>query len=150
MKKVTCTIFTDASFFPNTNKGAYACWIELQGKTYKHAKPFKEQIQDNNEAELKAIINALENLKWTPTTTIIKKVRIITDSKLAIDLFYGFKVATKYIQLVEKLSQYNEYFEKIELLHIHSHTKINSKKTYVNSWCDRQAKNAVKYSWAMA
>jgi ribonuclease HI len=149
------TINTDASFNPQYKIGGYAYWLVYNGKRVKRGGLLKE-CQNSTEAEIKAIANALyrlTQLKYTDVFFII----INTDCTPAVDLITGkSKTEVKgtneaiaaiysYISELRLYNNVNKTAEEyIDYRHVKAHTKVKDKRSYVNNWCDKVAKDFVK------
>ena len=140
------TINTDASFHKDYNVGAYAFWIVCNGIRTKRYGAFKRSCDSPTDAETKCIINALKkNLinrdvthKIIINTDSLNSIRILTNDRKGIskyNLFWGKKLRRRYVGI---LKQYKDI--EIEFRHVKAHSNINDKRSYVNEWCDRQAK----------
>ena len=149
------TINTDASFNPQYKIGGYAYWIVYNGKRVKRGGLLKE-CQNSTEAEIKAIANALYRL----TKTNFKDVFFIiinTDCTPAVDLITGksksevkgtneaIAAIYQYISELRLANSVNKTSEEyVEYRHVKAHTKATDKRSYVNDWCDKVAKDFVK------
>lgn len=149
------TIFTDASLCTSTGAAGWGAWVKYgDGKTLQFSGAMKDTVKTSDEAELKAIVNALymvtKHLFIAPGTLIA----IITDSASAI------VAIEKYHQRRNGIRKRD--FDRIKHLHdiagqIHSlcpsgcelsirKVKAHVKKanqdnrTYVNCLVDRLAK----------
>jgi ribonuclease HI len=149
------TINTDASFNPQYKIGGYAYWVVYNGKRVKRGGILKE-CQNSTEAEIKAIANALYKL----TLLKFKDVFLIivnTDCTPAVDLITG-KSKTEVKGTNDAIAAIHQYVtelrisnginkiaeEYIEYRHVKAHTKVKDKRSYVNDWCDKVAKDFVK------
>jgi ribonuclease HI len=140
------TINTDASFLPNHKVGGYAVWISTSLEKIKIAYPFKGRLSSSNDAEFKAIINALYLIKrynWKLTGIVIN-----TDSLNTIDVING-KQTTRDKDIHFNLNLYNQVIEelkvkKVVLKHIRSHHNTKTPAYWVNDWLDKQAKQAAQ------
>jgi len=152
---MTCTINTDASFHPEYKVGAYAFWSVSSSFKIQKAGFLRTLCKSPDEAELKCLLNAIQHTLKHDNS--IKKIYINTDSKNSIAILtndrdhinkYGLHWGKEYRKLFSKyISQYEnkvpvKYRKKIELdfRHVKAHTGINDKRSYVNEWCDKNAK----------
>lgn len=144
LKLNNITITTDASFYHESKIASYAFWITTEGKRYKSSAVFKEPVDSAIEAEIKAILNALffvSNLKkeWYA-------IRINTDcleAKKHLDRTHKSVKFVKYCEIYEKLKKDLKWF-KFKINHVKAHTSDNSKRSFVNNWCDLSAKQIIK------
>lgn len=143
---VNCiTINTDASFDSETGAGGYAFWIVCNHFVIKKAGFFKGKTNNCNEAEVKCIANALSELCKQPNLPISKFLVINTDSKQGMSMIKQrknkigertndlWKTAIKKIQA--KVSKFK---------HVKAHTNADNARSYVNNWCDEEAKKHMK------
>ncbi len=144
------TINTDASYHSDYKIGAFAFWsISDQFKITK-AGYFKQECKNPHEAEMKCIINAI-----AVTLSANKNIRRIvfnTDSMNSIHVFTNDRANIRRygLQWAAPLRrQFNKYLKnydrgrnrlKIEFRHVKAHTGNDDKRSYVNEWCDTQAK----------
>ncbi len=144
------TVVTDASFFPDTGKAGWACWIVCNGERHKSYGVFKEKKTCSTHAEVCAIGNGifLAIKYFNP-----KKIHVVTDSMNAIHILESF--GRKGISKANKTNAaaQKEAAKIIENLstniiltfkHVRAHTDIQDKRSYVNRWCDEHAKKAAK------
>jgi ribonuclease HI len=139
------TINTDASFLPDHKVGGYAVWISTSLGKIKIAHPFKGTLSSSNDAEFKAIINALYLIKpynWELTGIVIN-----TDSMNTIDAIKGKIPNDKDIQ--NNINIYNQVIEELNvkqvvLKHIKAHNNTKTPAYWVNNWLDKQAKQAAQ------
>lgn len=136
------TINTDASYSKLTKQATYAFWIKTDNYTIKRSGVIKTLCDTSTEAELKCIINALYVLSQQ---TGITKIIINTDSLNSIHIL------TKDIKKIRKYSlHWGDRFMKmslsltkeivVEYRHVKAHKDTDTKRTYVNDWCDKAAK----------
>lgn len=150
------TINTDASFHPILKHGAYAFWIISNDFKITKSGVFKDKCISPDDAEAKCIINALKVLLSTNNNNHnnINKIIINTDSLNAIALIKNDKdhikryigkniVRWKHIRIA-----YNNLLNKnktiIEFRHVKAHSNVNDKRSYVNEWCDSEAKKQLR------
>jgi ribonuclease HI len=149
------TINTDASFNNEHKVGGYAYWIVHNGARVKRGGLLKE-CNNNTEAEMKAIANALYRLTQLHVSGI-SKIIVNTDNKPAIDLLTG-QGKTKKEALISVISACDSYImqlkldnkivlsnsEYIEYRYVAAHSKATDSRSFVNDWCDKVAKDFVK------
>lgn len=141
---MTCTINTDASFSPTTKKAAYAMWLVSNSFVIKKSGLFKEECEKAEEAEIKCILNAFFLIKeQTYLTKIIvntdclNAIHILTTSVkeiLKYKLGWGKKYRKQFVRYTKDLKA------TIEFRHVKAHNDTETKRTWVNDWCDKQAK----------
>jgi ribonuclease HI len=148
------TINTDASFSYSHNKGSYAFWVVSDyGKLCRYG-ALKGGTKTPTHGEFKCIVNALHclfvYLKW-PVTKII----VNTDSMNSIHLLKNNKEAIRRYrigknQFTEELAAWHSingrYISKkieIDFRHVRAHTENTNARSWVNQWCDTNAKMAL-------
>lgn len=138
------TINTDASYYAVQKIGGYAIWIASNKGRVKYSAGFKNQLENQHDAEFKAIINALHLLKkqnWK-----ITKIYINTDSQAVIKTIekngfckknhqYIVKNYQSYLKIIKEIGVKDVSFRHVKA---HSHTK--TARNWVNDWLDTQAK----------
>jgi ribonuclease HI len=144
------TINTDASFHPSLKYGAYAFWAICDDFKITKSGVFRKKCQTPDDAEAKCIINAL--------TVILKahkgisKIIINTDSLNAIAYLTKDKNhILKYRLSMPKMRQFQQCLTllpirkiEIEYRHVKAHSGVNDKRSYVNEWCDSEAKKQLR------
>lgn len=143
------TINTDASFHPKLKFGAYAFWAISNDFKITKSGVFRKKCVNPDDAEAKCIINAL--------TLILKahkgitRIIINTDSLNAIAYLKADKVhVRKYGLFRSKIDQFNPIFKKlkrgidIEFRHVKAHSGVSDRRSYVNEWCDSEAKSQLR------
>lgn len=119
-KPLRVTINTDASWCPNTKLGAYSIWITSDLGRIRTCGTFKTLCESSNDAEIKAIENAIFVLSKKIPKNIQCIVVINTDSMTAIDT----------LSIRYPMFQYK---------HVKAHTKVKDSRSFVNRWCDSMA-----------
>lgn len=125
-----CTIVTDASFCDKTKAAGWAVWIVCDEGRYKHFGGFKTKIDKPHEAEIKAILNGLYFAK---KQFVVSQYHIVTDCQAAID---HLKNTLEWQAQVKNIIGNGI----VTFSHVKAHTKKEDKRSYVNRWCDKQAK----------
>lgn len=131
------TVLTDASWCPHENVAGWAAWIVCNDERFKRYDAFFEKVASAREAEIKAIINGC---------FIAKRVfnpdhyHVVSDCVDAMHLLQG-KGSTKEWQekLVEIIGE-----TPITFKHVKAHSSNKDSRSYVNNWCDFNAKMAMK------
>lgn len=136
------TINTDASYSKLTKQATYAFWIKTDRYTIKRSGVIRTLCDTSTEAELKCIINALYTIS---VQTGITEIILNTDSLNSIHILTKdiksirqFKLhwGDKYLKIAQSIIK----DVKINYRHVKAHTDIDSKRIYVNDWCDKAAK----------
>lgn len=148
------TINTDASFNHKLKYGAYAFWAISNDFKITKSGIFKRKCISSDDAEVKCIINALKVVLLAHNG--ITKVIVNTDSLNAIALLKYDRVhMEKYMGNNMKMwshirGAYNKVLHEsknkavIEFRHVKAHTGINDKRSYVNQWCDVEARKLLR------
>lgn len=143
---VTITINSDASFHPEHKIGAYAFYIICDRFKIQRAGKFTNELPTNSqEAEMMAIGNALAALLNMEEPPTCKWLIINTDCRNAIDKIrrqegaIGKKVAKLWQQTISRLKSRKNVFR-----HVKAHSNVNDSRSWVNSWCDEEAKKHMR------
>lgn len=140
------TINTDASFYYNEKAGGFAFWISTDVGRYKVSGALFN-VKNSHDAELKAIGNALAFLKKANLPDV-HKIIVNTDCKFAINSIKshgGNKVATSIHNFIKDIRRYykkhhGKWDDFIDFRYVAAHTGENDKRSFVNEWCDKEAK----------
>lgn len=143
------TINTDAAFHSEFKVGAFAFWIVSDmGRVIKSGS-LRDKVNNATEAELKCILNAfytLKQQKWEGiykvilNTDSLNSIYILKEDSAKIkkyNLKYGDAIRNKFNSMKVGLPL-------IEFRHIKAHKTTEIAKSWVNDWCD---KNAKKMLW---
>lgn len=141
------TINTDASFHPVLKVGAYAFWIVCDQGRIMNSGVLKGEISNSTEAEVRCIVNALHSL-YRAGFSNVHKVIINTDCLH----FYRYiekrkrkVVAGAFHSIASKIcTEYKLRAGWIEFRHVKAHSGKAEKRKWVNDWCDKKAKDALK------
>lgn len=139
------TINTDASFYNQHKIGAFAFWIKSDVFKITKGGMFKTEILDSTQAEIYAIGNAIACLLQQPDLPQANFLVINTDCTYAIKQITerrsidGNKVYHLWQQLIKKIGSKKNSFR-----HVRAHTGKNNPRSFVNEWCDTEAKKWAK------
>lgn len=138
------TINTDASYNPSDNSGGYGIWIKSDFFTIKNHGKFKSKIVDANEAEIKAIVNALKILRSkliSNSFPVRFNVLIFNcDNACARNIINRKKYSERFKHEGEMLLNLISGFDVSYAKHINGHKKAINARQYVNNWCDKMSK----------
>lgn len=148
------TINTDASFSHEYQKGAFAFWIICNQGKFCHSGMLRKKCINSHVAEMKCIINAVHQL-GTIGFTFITKIIINTDSMNSIALINNDKKSIKKYGLHKWGKQLQDDFKNtvkrfnligipIEPRHVKAHQNTEDRRTFVNNWCDSEAKKHLR------
>ena len=147
------TINTDASFHPEYKVGAFAFWVVCNEFRIQKAGYLRSLCKNPDEAEMNCIINALH--QTLSNKVVFSKVIINTDSLNSIAIFkndrehikkynlFNWKNKRKLFNKIRHdYNSKNSIFQgiEIEFRHVKAHSNISNKRSYVNEWCDTNAK----------
>jgi hypothetical protein len=153
MRGVFITCNTDAGYFPIDKVGSFAYWIK-GGDMHLHGSGlFKTKCAGPWQAEMQAIINALHVLKKQNPPPIIGFI-FNTDNLNARPGSKGNELRRKLKALIQEFKDdakkrlgkiaftlatknSNQY---AQFRHVEAHTHTDTKRNYVNDWCDKQCK----------
>ena len=145
------TINTDAGFYPREKFGSYAYWIKGNGMFFRGSGGFRDKCKNPQEAELKAIINAVTILLSNAPKFHFHKLIINRDCIHAKSSKDGSDLEKLLAKLIEKVrykckpsNPYDGQYPFHEFRHIKAHTHTNTKRNWVNDWCDKQCKLQLK------
>ena len=140
------TINTDASFSYDKQCGGYAFYIICDLFKIQKGGKFKVIPKNSIDAEMMCMANAIYTLlaqKELPQTKLIvinsdclnsfPKIKRKSDSDA------GRKVAILLRDLRRKMA-HNETLPKFEFRHVKGHTSKQDARSFVNRWCDSEAK----------
>lgn len=132
-----CTVLTDASWCPHEKVAGWACWIVCNGERFKKYDAFYEKVESAREAEIKAIINGVFIAKrvFAP-----EAYHIVSD---CMDAMRALQGQSSDKQWQDKLTSIIGS-ARISFKHVKAHSSTNDKRTYVNNWCDFQAKMSMR------
>lgn len=143
-KNIYITVNTDASFKNGASGGAY--WIVYNqpgvDKPFRIFNSWGFGASNSLEAEMQTILAALERVASRDLPGDI--IRVNTDCVAAINWFSGNGPESPVYNAFRRLCATKLLNRKIEFRHVRAHsTERNPKaRTWVNNWCDTQAKLA--------
>lgn len=147
------TVNTDASFSPQYNVGGYAFWISSNLFKKRTSGPLQGSIRCSTDAEMRCILNALT---WIYRDQRITRIIVNTDSMNSIQCLteqttyrssYDYH-SKEWIHIRKVYSKIKQTLRarkvKIEFRHVKAHSGVNDARSFVNEWCDAQAKNHMR------
>ena len=144
------TVNTDASFCPVQKVGGYAFWIKCDMGTIAKSEPIKEALNPED-CEFKALANAIHVLEHSVfNNKTIAHVVINSDCKWMFDKI-GKKSdheAGRAIALgIARIRKNNDRIKSAKkiytLRYVKAHNGTPDARSWVNDWCDTQAKIAM-------
>lgn len=141
------TVISDASFC-NQDKsnplGGWAAWVRVDG----WPAPIKgfgtigdKRLRSSSDAEVMAALNGM----WLARRYGGQQVLVRSDCMTVVDLIEG-RVRSERLLAIWRSALQREDMQGITLRaqHVKGHGVIHSAATWVNDWCDRNAKNAMR------
>jgi len=149
------TINTDASFSRKHQVGSYAFWIKCDEFNIGKSGMLKKRVSKPQIAEFRCIINSLHTLFTTKTvdrigfivvnTDCLDVIHLINDDKVAIRNYNLASWGNHLVQTYDLLrTRHKKLKIKIEFRHVKSHTDTDTGRTFVNDWCDKEAKKHIQ------
>jgi ribonuclease HI len=141
------TINTDASFYQEHKTGGYAFWIVCDLFKIQKGGFFKAEVANCTDAEMKAIGNAIATLLAQKELPQANFLIINTDSKVAIEQIrhqstpLGKEVFKLWQRLINRLKTNRNEFRWVK-----AHSGKDDARSFVNEWCDKEAKKWAKIS----
>ncbi len=145
--KSNITINTDTSFNYNPNKAGFAFWITCPLGRYKRYGKLNN-CKDINDAEIQAIGNAIYFVLMSGLSeNTIHKIYVNTDSKSAIahitrkwDTYPASSKVKHYMERLKGKTNHRTLKSLFDFRHVKAHSGTESKRKYVNDWCDKMSK----------
>jgi ribonuclease HI len=146
------TVFTDASFCPFTKAGGGAFWSRYEDLKVKESFPLTD-VANPSEAELVTAVHALhrlyhyqslrESLLYGTKTRVV----LVVDCYYVKRAFEGKQVVANPIiranlESILQAKVKDDWALKVN--HVPAHTNNTDARTWVNSWCDREAKKHMR------
>jgi len=145
------TINTDASF-SNTHKvGTYAFYIVCDLFKIQKSGMFKAQPKSAMDAEMMCMANAFHTLLAQKELPKVKKIVINSDCLFSfqhIKLKSRNEVGKQAAQLLKRLRREMAFREVVypsfDFRHVKAHNGTPDARSWVNDWCDKEAKKWMK------
>jgi len=135
------TINTDASFHPVHKTAGFAFWIVCNTFKIQKSGNFLRAPKDSEEAEMMCIGNAIVMCLRQDNLPKLDWFIINTDCMNAVHKIengvspLGAEINGYWKKLIEKLGS-----KKNQFRHVKAHSGKNDSRSYVNEWCDTEAK----------
>jgi len=146
-KKVNCiTINTDASFHPGLKVGGYAFYVVCDLFKIQKGGMFKCQPRSPIEAEMMCMANALTALLRQKELPTAKLIVINSDCLWSFSQIgrkkqgVGKTVAKILKQVRQEMAWKGIVMPEYEFRHVKAHNGTKDARSWVNDWCDREAK----------
>jgi ribonuclease HI len=134
------TINTDASFCPITKASGYAFYIVCDEFKITKGGVFKKKPKNAELAEVMCIGNALATLLAQNTTTKVNYLIINTDCLNGIEHLKYRKGVYKQVRQLKRKAYDKFRVRRVELRHVRAHNGAPDARSWVNEWCDQEAK----------
>lgn len=146
----TVTINTDASWYPIQKWGSYAYWIKGENLFLSGYGVFKDVCEGATHAEQKSLCNALHILEmsgYKPEKIYINRDNI--HAKGGRNGNYVQKMISATIKRIKRKSippHHPNYVgtNYVEYRHVKAHKHTNNSRHWVNDWCDKMCKKALR------
>lgn len=132
------TVITDASHCPYTDAGGFGAWIRLDGEAnaLKYAGPLTGPIGSSTFAEVRAALIGI----WYAAKNGATHVLIQSDCMTVIHLTAGRCKNPALVKMWLDAFARDDMRVMVTSRHVKGHGKIKDARTYVNAWCDINAK----------
>lgn len=129
-------INSDAGLKPD-GKAAYSYWIQHNGANIKSSGPILSNPKDSNEAEIIAILKALNRALDEPSMSDCSEIVVRSDSWMALMVFRtnqinGGRHAAEYAEIKKRVKC------PIQWIHVKSHKECENAAEWINNWCDKE------------
>lgn len=138
---VWVTVYTDASYCPNTHGAAAAWWAKCDHGRLKHRIRL-HGVRSSIEAEIMACFHAAKHVVSSWGAQYIEGILFCTDCQPAIQTLRWR--APRHRVFHKPQERFNELMEGIKwkMRYVPAHQTDKSPQTWLNNWCDREAKLA--------
>lgn len=138
------TLFVDASYYAETQSGAYAFYAISTNDRLRFAGRFRTTVRDSTHAELAAIANALHVVLAHRVAAGADGILIQSDNLAAIQ-WIEHRSCQPYPQVLAKiLALAEKYGVKLTMRHIKAHSGTGHPRLYCHDWCDREARRIAR------
>ena len=140
---IFATVITDASHCSETFAGGWAAYIRIDNcrDAVCHHAAFKKPLRTSAEAELLAAVNGL----WVAQSLGAERMLLQTDCLAVVNLVNGHARRGTLLQTLSKACKVTGLdLSLVSGRHVRGHTKVKDARSYVNRWCDRMAKEAMR------
>ena len=146
------TINTDASWSAKHGKvSSWACWIKSSHYKLTASGLFAEGVDNSSTAEVLALEQALMRLDYLINDEPFLQhhrdngkilLYINTDSMFAVQAMNGNVKRSKHLEIVNRVRSLVDGYEVVAR-HVKGHTRGEDSRSWVNNWCDREARKLV-------
>lgn len=141
------TIITDASWCPTTKVAGYGFWVACERGRRRGGGTIKALVPSSLAAEMMAMVNGLCHGMRFGMVANGDVLLIQTDCQAAIDTFRRFRnpgcdVEAQVVEHMETICGTGNI--TVEYRHVKGHTNGRTPRTYVNNYCDAEAKKYMR------
>lgn len=140
------TVNTDASFSKEEKVAGYAFYIVCDLFKITKGGIIKSNVETPQDAEMMCMANALYSLLKQPSLPSTNLIIINSDALTTFEKIglkkkgVGKRVAEILRQLRKEASYREVVMPKFEFRHVKAHNGTPDKRSFVNNWCDKEAK----------
>jgi len=137
------TVISDASYCSETNAGGWAVYIRIDGvgTPIKVHNMFRTLVTDSTAAEMRAALNGL----WLAERNGAEAMLLQTDCLAVVNLINGNVRDSPLRKLFIDACEYACINPaNVRARHVRGHTRVKDARSYVNRWCDRHARQAMR------
>ena len=142
------TLFSDASWCPDTLRGAYACWWKVDGRASRDAGVLKEGVPSSQHAELFAMANGIWLVCKRTNPPAGSRIIAQTDCMAVIHLLTGARRRSADHQQADAKAFVHGLLRqqdiRIEFRHVKGHKGNATPRNAVNSWCDKTCRTLMQ------
>lgn len=139
------TINTDASYNSHYKIGTFSFWIVSDAGRICKRGNLKGDVITSQEAEFKAVLNALHFLLEKSGWKYINRIIINCDCQPVVDMINGSETQKWAKSYKSHFNSIKKKFKiSIEARKVKAHSGIDQSRNWVNDWCDEQAKGLLR------
>lgn len=144
------SLFTDASYCPDTKVGGYGIWAKCELGQVKGYGPMKRDVANSTVAEARAVYAGLQLIALQPWWPESKRILIQTDNMQVVRAikplgrqFFNGDWQKVFTQALKEFEQ--QHGVKLESRHVRGHQKSSlATRNWVNNKTDKLAKKGLK------
>lgn len=135
------TINTDASYNHNKKIGGYGIWIKNDDFNIKVSGQFKSEVNDSNESEIKALINAFYLLE---NKNVFDNIIVVNcDNSVVRGIVNNNVISERFKNEGKLLIEFIKKYKKVYAKNIKGHKSNFNKRQFVNNWCDKASRQYI-------
>ena len=135
---IRSTVITDASHCPKTGAAGFGAYIRIDGHPapFQYSGPLKPPTHSSTFAEVRAALIGI----WYAAKLGATDVLIQSDCMTIIHLANGRCKSAGLVALWREAMLRPDMQVRLEARHVKGHIAIKDARSWVNDWCDKQAK----------